>query len=104
MNHPNRSSEKVTIRNDYAHTYERVTLPHPFYESSATGQEDYTGVWITGLYIGPRTKRMFVRTHSIWDDGHGRNVGTTYQEIDRSQMLEYCLKVGVEPPLEPIDV
>lgn len=96
-NHENRSNERVTLQDFYGN-YQRVTLPAPFYEASASGPEDWTGVWITALYYGPRSGRMFSRTYSIWDDGHGRNVGTRYREIDRSDFLHYCDLVGVEPP------
>ena len=77
--------------------YERVTLPKPHYETTATGKPEFTGVWIVALYSGRRTGRKFVQTYSIWDDGQGRNVGKTYRELDDSEYLRYCQRVGCEP-------
>lgn len=96
-NHPSRSTERVTITNLNGE-HERVTLPAPHYESRACGQSNGgTGVWITALYAGPRTGRKFVRSHSMWDRGDGCTVGTTYREIDESQYLAYCERVGCDP-------
>ena len=97
-NHPNRSNERVTITNLHGEN-ERVAMPAPHYTAEARGQEDYTGVWITGLYSGSRTGRKFIRTHSIWErsPGDGRNVGTTYRELSESDYLSSCARVGCEP-------
>lgn len=96
-NHPNRSTERVTITNLHGEA-ERVTLPHPHYHRVSSGRrEDETGVWIEAIYSGPRTGRKFVRTYSIWDAGNGRTVGTTYREMDESEYLRLCERVGTEP-------
>lgn len=99
-NHPNRSTERVTITN-LAGENERVTLPQPHFSDAATNSSGYnnagTGVWITALYAGPRTGRKFIRTNSIWDRGDGCNVGTTYRELDESEYLGACKRVGCEP-------
>lgn len=95
-NHPNRNTERVTLQN-LSGGLERVTLPQPHYEDDATGQQTYTGVWVTGLYSGPRTGRKFVRTYSIWDRGDGQTTGTTYRELDEAEYLDYCHRVGCEP-------
>ncbi len=96
-NHPQRSGERVTIINLDGEA-ERVTLPAPFWHGSATGPAHSTGVWITGLYLGPRTGRMFRRSRSIWDRGDGATVGTTYRELTGSEFLTCCELVGVDPP------
>lgn len=85
-----------TIQNLFGE-YERGTLPNPHYSAEATGPEDYTGTWITGLYSGPRTGRKFVRTYSIWDNGRGSCIGTNYSELDESEYLDKCDRVGCEP-------
>ena len=90
-------SQTVTITN-LSDERERVHLPEPFFTAEARGQEDFTGVWITGLFYGPRTHRMVAKTYSIWDDGHGRNVGERYRELDTSLFLHYCQKVRIDPP------
>jgi hypothetical protein len=97
-NHPHRNTERVTVTNLRGDS-ERVTLPHPHYESPAAGQETWTGVWITGLYAGPRTGRKFVRTESIWQRSHNdsRCVGTTYRELDQAEYLDLCERVDCEP-------
>ena len=78
----------------------RVTLPKPHYVSDPRGPEDAgTGRWVTGLYVGPRTGRFFLRTYSIWMRSHNdsRVIGTVYQEIGLSEYLTWCDVVGVEP-------
>lgn len=96
-NHPQRSGERVTITNLDGES-ERVTLPQPFWAASVSGPAHSTGVWITALYLGPRTGRMFRRSHSIWDRGDGATVGTTYRELSMPEFLACCERVGVEPP------
>jgi hypothetical protein len=86
---------KATVY-DYDGT-KRVTLPEPFYESSASGPEDYTGVWITALYYGPRSGRAFKRTYSIWEIG-GRVTGERYEEISLADLLRVADHVGAELP------
>lgn len=89
--------ETVTLTNAHGDT-ERVTLPRPHYENpKARRSEDATGIWWTALYVGPRTGRMFLRSESIWDDGHGRCGGTQYQELARDEYLNYCARIGVDP-------
>ncbi len=89
--------ETVTIENIRGEC-DRVTLPLPHYDNPKSGRsEDTTGVWYTALYVGPRTGRMFLRSESIWDDGHGRCVGTRYRELRRDEYLDYCRRIGVEP-------
>lgn len=99
-NHPNRSTERVTITN-LAGDCERVTLPQPHFSESARNSSGYnntgTGTWITALYAGPRTGRKFIRTHSIWDRGDGATVGTTYRELAEPAYLAACERVGCEP-------
>jgi hypothetical protein len=77
---------------------ERVTLPTPFYESEVRGAEDYTGVWITGLYYGPHSGRCFVEDYSIWDDGHGAVTGETIREVTLSELLRIADHVGATLP------
>lgn len=78
--------------------YERVSLPAPHYTGPANGAEHFAGVWITGLYSGPRTGRKFVRTYSIWQSRNGYGVkGETLRELDETEYLEYCERVGCEP-------
>ena len=96
-NHPNRSSERVTITNLDGES-ERVTLPAPFWSHPVSGPAHSTGVWITALYLGPRTGRMFRRSHSAWDRGDGAQIGTTYRELTLPEFLTCCDRVGVEPP------
>lgn len=87
----------VTISN-LSGEKERVSLPKPFFETKAQGQSDFTGVWITGLYYGKKTGRMFAETQSNWLDNKGYCIGTTYSELDRSDFLHYCQKVNVKVP------
>lgn len=96
-NHPQRSGERVTITNLDGEA-ERVTLPAPFWSGSASGPAHSTGVWITALYLGPRTGRMFRRSHSIWDRGDGATVGTTYRELTLPEMLACCDRIGADVP------
>ena len=79
--------------------YERVTLPKPHYEQPASGQEHWTGVYITALYFGPRTNRHFIRTDSCWQRSHNdsRCVGITYREVELSDYLDACRRVDCEP-------
>jgi hypothetical protein len=77
---------------------ERVTLPRPHYENpKGHRSEDTTGTWWEALYVGPRTGRMFVRMYSIWDDGNGRCVGTTYSELSMADYLWFCERIGCSP-------
>lgn len=89
---------------------ERVTLPTPHFLDGSHNSNAYnntgTGVWVTALYSGPRTGRKFVRTYSIWLRGNdsGRTVGTTYRELDESDYLRLCERVGCEPDIPAGDV
>ena len=76
---------------------ERVSLPTPHYSASASGEAEFTGVWITGLYSGPRTGRRFAETYSIWDNGRGGHTGASVHELDESEYLRYCDIVRCEP-------
>lgn len=76
---------------------ERVSLPAPHYRGKASGQQDFTGIWITGLYSGPRTGRRFVETYSIWQSSRGGTTGTSIRELSESDYLDYCQRVGCEP-------
>jgi hypothetical protein len=76
---------------------ERVSLPKPHYTAAARGQQDFTGVWITGLYSGPRTGRRFAETYSIWENQRGGCAGTSVRELDDSEYLDYCRRAGTEP-------
>ena len=89
--------ETVTITN-LSGDSERVTLPRPHYENPpGRRSEDTTGVWYTGLYVGPRTGRMFLRSYSIWDSGDGSVCGTTYEELDADRYLSLCRTLDEEP-------
>lgn len=84
---------------------ERISLPLPIYEAEPRGREHLgAGVWITGIYKGPRTGRMFLRTYSIWDRGDGAHVGTRVRELDQSDFLDYCQRVDINPPVEAVEV
>ena len=76
---------------------ERVTLPEAHWKGK---ENDGTGVWITGLYYGPRSGRIFIKTHSIWDDGRhmGINVGTRVREVERCEFLRACERTGATVP------
>jgi len=92
-------SKKATIHSDdYEQTAERVTLPKPFYAAKALGREDYTGVWVTGLYYGPHSGRCFVQTYSIWDDGHGRCQGESTREVGLAELLRIAKHVRADVP------
>lgn len=85
--------------------YERVSLPEPIFEKKAHGPSDLgAGVWITGLYISPRSRRMFLRTYSIWMKEDGSIVGTRVRELDQSDFLDYCQRVDINPPVEAVEV
>ena len=83
---------KVTLTNLY-HEKERVNLPAPHFDTHRAGQEDFTGIWITALYAGPKTGRKFAQVWSIWE----HNQGEIYEELDEADYLKYCAKVGCEP-------
>lgn len=86
-----------TITNAFGEK-ERVSLPAPHYTAEARGQSDFTGIWITALYSGPKTGRRFARTDSIWENRQtGGMVGTRIHELEESQYLDYCERVGCEP-------
>ena len=78
---------------------ERVSLPTPHFTHHTHGQENLsTGVWLTGLYSGPRSGRKFARTWSIWQKRVGYGVvGETYFELGEAEYLHYCNVVGTEP-------
>lgn len=78
---------------------ERVSLPAPHFTASPRGRENLsTGIWLTGLYSGPRTGRKFARTYSIWQSKTGYGViGETYCELTEAEYLHYCNVVGCEP-------
>jgi hypothetical protein len=74
----------------------RVALPEPHWSGRV---ESSAGVFITGLFAGPRTGRRFLETYSQWDDGTGRGygIGERYSELDETDYLKLCARVGTEP-------
>ena len=71
-----------------------------------TGREEIsTGVTRTGVWMTPRSKRIFVETHSIWDTGDGSIVGTRYHEapIDEIAHLAEALDCSDLYDLVPDD-
>ena len=57
----------------------RLSIPAPTWE----GRENHgTGVTLAAIYVSPRAQRCVVETYSIWDDGTGRCVGTSYRLIE----------------------
>ena len=44
------------------------------------------GVNIVGVYMMPKSKRVFVRTHSIWDRGDGQIVGQRFHEAGMEEI------------------
>jgi hypothetical protein len=45
-----------------------------------------TGTKRTGVYMTPRSKRVFVRTYSIWNRGDGCVVGERWHEADEYEI------------------
>lgn len=92
-------TSKRTIENLRGET-EYVSLPAPIYTNGGRFREDIgTGEMLTAIWYGPRTRRMFIETDSIWEDRktHGC-VGTTIREIELEQFLRICNKFGVAIP------
>ena len=83
---------KVTVSNQNDEK-ERVNLPEPHFETHKSGEQDFTGIWITALYSGPRTGRKFAEIYSIWEHSQGVN----YYELSEADYLAYCAKVRCEP-------
>ena len=83
---------KVTVTNLNGEK-ERVNLPEPHFDTHKSGEEDFTGIWITALYSGPKTGRKFAEIYSIWEHSQGE----IYDELTESDYLKYCAKVGCEP-------
>lgn len=86
---------KVTIQDLNANN-ERVSLPAPLW----TGRVQYSvGLYVTAIYRGPRSGRMFAEFYSFWErrDGSGRVEGHTIREIDADEYLHYCRLADVEP-------
>ena len=92
-------TNSVTITNLYDEA-ERISLPKTAeYDNDSTRRaEDHTGVWITGIWTGPRTGRHIGRSYSIWEDRtHHCNVGTRYRELDEEEYLQWCQIACIEP-------
>ena len=90
------TKRQVTITNLQGES-ERVTLPPAQMECEVSGSEDWTGTWLTGLYVGPRSGRIVRRVYSIWQGRDGGVTGEVYDEIERSTYLSMCNVAGVEP-------
>jgi hypothetical protein len=95
---------KLTITNLRGEN-EYLSMSKPEYESSKCGQADYgTGVWLIGIFRGPKTGRMFISTDSIWDNGNGCCVGQRTREVDESEYLRACRVAGIDPSCMAHDV
>ncbi len=95
---------RAIIRN-LSEDREYINLPAPHYEADTAGEPEYSGVWITALYVGPKSKRKFIKTHSIWQDGQSSNIiGTRIRELSESEYLDMCDKVDCAPILEATQV
>lgn len=74
---------KITAKNDRNESI-RISLPSATWE----GAERYgVGRKLTGIYVSPRARRCVIETDSIWDNGHGQCVGTSYELIEDDDQL-----------------
>ena len=90
---------KITIVDIDGDRTERVSLPKPFFEAPAARRpQDSTGVWITGLYYGPRSGRCFIATYSIWDRGDGVVEGAGVKEVEILELGRVADQMGAELP------
>lgn len=86
---------------------ERVVLPKPEYTADKSGLLDFgTGVWLTGIWRGARTGRMFIRTYSMWESPKkdGSCVGDRVIEVSKSEYLRACGVASIEPSVAATEV
>ena len=63
-------------------------------------QESGTGVHIEGIYMTPRSKRVFVKTYSIWDRGDGAVVGYRVHEAHSEEIGHLADKFDLDELFE----
>jgi hypothetical protein len=82
---------------------ERISLPEPIWTGRCRVS---TGITLCALYRGPRTGRMFGEFDSLWQDRvhPGQAIGEYMRELDRSEFLEYCDQVDVDPKIEAMEI
>jgi hypothetical protein len=86
---------KAEVKNVYG-DYVLMSLPAPLWEGKA---QIGTGVWLTGLYRGPRTGRTVARYMSSWVDSKtGLIEGESFAMCDNSTWLWYCETAGINDP------
>jgi len=74
-----------------------LNLPAPLWE----GREQInTGVWLTGLYKGPKSGRMVARIDSQWAGLHGRTAGEHFERCYLANWIDYCELAGIDPQVE----
>jgi len=74
-----------------------LSLPAPLWEGK---KEISVGVWLTGLYKGPKTGRMVARFDSRWVDHKGRITGEYFSRIFICDWVNYCDLAGIDPDIE----
>ncbi len=74
-----------------------LSLPAPLWEGK---EELNTGIWLTGLYKGPKSGRMVARFYSQWVDHKGRITGEYFSRIYLSDWVTYCELAGIDPQVE----
>jgi len=88
---------KVKVNGMYDSDCRYLSLPTPMWE----GREELnTGIWLTGLYKGPKSGRMVARFDSQWVDQKGRMEGESFSRIYMSEWINYCEIAGIDPQAE----
>jgi len=52
-----------------------------------------TGITLIGIYVGIRSKRVVVKTHSRWTDRNVAYVGMRYHEADSAERIRLADKL-----------
>lgn len=84
----------------------RWRLPLPFWENATLGNRNEigTGLYITALYYGKKTKRIIGKFYSIWEDRSrpGQIYGIYYRQLPMYELQSIAKALDIEPLVETI--
>ncbi len=77
-----------------------MLLPRPVW----AGCIEYgTGISLRAIYVGARSCRVVIETHSIWDDSRGGSIGSELRELNPDDGARLLRRVGRDDVADAIE-
>lgn len=84
-------SKTVTVDQDEYGRAIRLTIGVPVVAERVGQVEISTGLWLTGIYIGPKSRKMVIQTYSQWQKNNtGCGTGTEYHIAGSDEAAQWA--------------